>query len=131
MARRQRSCLLIAGVALVVTLPAPSLAQTPHAPTAVTRCTEAAPCATPRPRKTPGRKPPSAAAIRQFREAHPCPTTAHTWGDCPGYVVTYVTPPCKGGTEAQDNLQWLTHARANRLDQTACRKPRAASSKAH
>jgi hypothetical protein len=126
MASRQRSCLLIGAFALVVTLPPPSLAQTPRAPSSITRCTEAAPCAAPRPRKTPGRKPPSAAAVRQFRETHPCPTTAHNWGDCPGYVVTHITPPCKGGTDAPDNLQWLTHARANRLDQTACRRPRTA-----
>jgi hypothetical protein len=120
MASRRQSRFLVGALAIALGAPAASLAQAPGTP-GVTRCTEAAPCATPRPRKTPRRKPPSAAAIRQFRETHPCPTTAHNWGDCPGYVVTYITPPCKGGIDAPANLQWLTHTKANRLDRTACR----------
>jgi hypothetical protein len=120
MANRRQRRFLVGVLALTLAAPAASIAQT-TAPHSIARCTEAAPCATPRPRKTPGKKPPSAASIRQFRETHPCPTTGHNWGDCPGYVVTHITPPCKGGTDVPANLQWQTHAKANRLDQTACR----------
>lgn len=111
----------IGALALALAAPAAGFGQTPRAPSSITRCTEEAPCATPRPRKTPGRKPPSAAAIRQFRETHPCPTTAHNWGDCPGYVVTHITPPCKGGADVPANLEWQTHAKADQLARTACR----------
>ena len=119
MANRLRSRLAIGVLALIV--PVVSVAQTPPAPGGIARCTEAAPCATPGSRAAPGKKAPGAAAIRQFRETHPCPTTSHSWGACPGYVISHITPPCKGGLDVPDNLQWLTHASANRLAQTACR----------
>src|SRR5947209_1006821 len=103
---RGQTPLLFGGVlVLVLAAPTASMAQTQTPPKSVTRCTEEAPCATPRVRKTPGRKPPSAASVRAFRETHPCPTTARNWGDCPGYVVTHITPPCKGGTDVPANLQ--------------------------
>jgi hypothetical protein len=121
MASRRQTRFLIGALALALTAPAASIAQTPTAPHNIVRCTEAAPCATPGARKAPGKKPPSAAAIRQFRETHSCPTTGHNWGDCPGYVVTHITPPCKGGTDALTNLQWQTHTKADKLAQTACR----------
>ncbi len=133
MANRWHTRLLIGGLTLALTVPAVSIAQSPPGsppeapsgppsrPGSVTRCTEAAPCATPGARKAPGAKAPSASAIRQFRETHPCPTTAHNWGACPGYVVIHITPPCKGGADAPENLQWQTHAKADRLARTACR----------
>jgi hypothetical protein len=121
MATRRRTSWLIGALALARAMPGAGVAQTRAAPGGVARCTEDAPCATPRTRKTPGRKPPSTAAIRQFRETHPCPTTGHNWGDCPGYVVIHITPPCKGGADVPANLQWLTHTKADRLAQTACR----------
>lgn len=111
--------------------PAAGVAQTPtagqagidnsHRPRSVVQCTEAAPCATPHTRARPAKAAPSASVVRQFRENHPCPTTAHTWGACPGYVVTHITPACKGGLDEQSNLQWQTHASADRQDRTACR----------
>jgi hypothetical protein len=85
------------------------------------RCTEAAPCPTPRTNATPGKVAPSAAAVHEFREKHPCPTSGHSWGACPGYVVNHIKPPCKGGLDVAANLQWQTHTEANRRDQTACR----------
>jgi hypothetical protein len=121
MTERRQLRFLVGVLALALTAPLMSGAQTPPVPGSVTRCTEAAPCATPGGRPAPGKKAPGAAAVRQFRETHPCPTTAHTWGDCPGYVVTHITPPCKGGPDVPANLQWLTHAKADRLDQTVCR----------
>ena len=121
MANRRQRHLLIGALALAATSATASVAQTQSEPGSVERCTEAAPCATPSTRKTPGKKAPGAAAVREFRETHPCPTTAHNWGDCPGYVITHITPPCKGGADVAANLQWLTHTKANRLDQTACR----------
>jgi hypothetical protein len=85
------------------------------------QCTEAAPCATPRTNSTPGKIAPSAAAVHEFRDKHPCPTSGHNWGACPGYVVNHIKPPCKGGLDVAANLQWQTHTDANRRDQTACR----------
>jgi hypothetical protein len=85
------------------------------------QCTEAAPCATPRTNATPGKIAPSAAAVHEFREKHPCPTSGHNWGACPGYVVNHIKPLCKGGLDVPANLQWQTHTDANRSDQTACR----------
>ena len=90
-------------------------------PRSVTQCTEAAPCATPRVHKKRGRTAPSAASVREFRETHPCPTTAHTWGACPGYVVNHIEAPCKGGLDTPTNLQWQTHVSADRQNRTACR----------
>lgn len=85
------------------------------------QCTEAAPCATPRTKTAAGKVAPSAAALQEFRENHPCPTSGHNWGACPGYVVNHIKPPCKGGLDVAANLQWQTHTEANRSDQTACR----------
>jgi hypothetical protein len=85
------------------------------------QCTDAAPCATPRTNATPGKIGPSAVAVREFREKHPCPTSGHSWGACPGYVVNHIKTPCKGGLDVPANLQWQTHTEANRRDQTACR----------
>lgn len=92
-------------------------------PRSITQCTEAAPCATPRVRKKRGKVAvaPSAASVREFRQTHPCPTTAHTWGACPGYVVNHIEPPCKGGLDTPSNLQWQTHVSADRQNRTACR----------
>jgi hypothetical protein len=95
-------------------------AKTPAERGAV-QCTEAAPCAVPRANTTPGKVAPSAAAVHEFREKHPCPTSGHSWGTCPGYVVNHIKPPCKGGLDVPANLQWQTHTDANRRDQTACR----------
>lgn len=121
MAQRKRRRLLIGTLAFALAVPSVGVPQTPPVPGSVARCTEAAPCATPRERKAPGKKAPGAAAASRFRETHPCPTTAHSWGACPGYVVTHITPPCKGGRDEPENLQWQTHANADRIDRTACR----------
>lgn len=52
------------------------------------------------------------AAVAQFRQLNPCPSTGKVVGRCPGYVVDYVVPPCAEGENAVDNLQWLALAQA-------------------
>jgi len=131
MATRPQTRLSAGALALMLALSQPigAMAQTPPGDSparstrrgTVTKCTEAAPCAAPRTHTKPGKIAPSAAAVRAFREKHPCPTTAHVSGACPGYVVNHIEPPCKGGLDVPSNLQWQTHTSANRQDQTACR----------
>ena len=60
-------------------------------------------------------KPPKGGADSQkaiFRKSHPCPSNGKTSGACPGYVVTYITPPKKGGAHTATNMQWLTNVEA-------------------
>jgi hypothetical protein len=52
----------------------------------------------------------SAAAKRAFRKQHPCPSTGKIAGNCPGYEIDHVTPLCCGGTDAPENMRWLTTA---------------------
>lgn len=131
MARRQHPRRSVGALALLLAV-LPTVAgmtQTPpadgpvrgHRRSDVVECTETAPCATPGTHAKPGKVPPSAAAVRAFREKHPCPTTASIYGACPGYVVNHIEPPCKGGPDVPSNLQWQTHTSADRQDQTACR----------
>jgi hypothetical protein len=47
----------------------------------------------------------------QFRREHPCPSTGKGTGDCPGYVIGYVTPLDQGGEDAPANMQWLEAAK--------------------
>ncbi len=50
----------------------------------------------------------SAAAIREFRQANPCPATGRTTGVCPGYQIDHRVPLSKGGADQPANMQWLT-----------------------
>lgn len=68
--------------------------------------------------------PRSAAAIAEFRRAHPCPTTGQASGACPGWQVDHVVPLCSGGADAAVNMQWLTveaHKRKTTEDVRVCR----------
>ncbi len=121
MAKQRQTQFRIGLLALVLAVPAVSAAQTPPVPGSVGRCTDAAPCVTPGARAKPGKIAPSPSAVREFRETHPCPTTGHDWGACPGYIVNHITPLCKGGRDVASNLEWQTHTYADRRDQKACR----------
>lgn len=52
----------------------------------------------------------SKAVVREFRAIHPCPSTGHTTGRCPGWAVDHVVPLKCGGCDALTNLQWLPSA---------------------
>lgn len=58
------------------------------------------------------RPPRTQAAVTDFRLANPCPVTGRPTGNCPGYVVDYVVPPCADGENSADNLRWQTLAQA-------------------
>jgi hypothetical protein len=67
------------------------------------------------------------AAEAQFRAAHPCPATGLTQGLCKGYVIDRIIPPVCGGTDALENMQWLTLAEAKakaRWERIGCRPGR-------
>lgn len=49
----------------------------------------------------------SAAVVRAFRKAHPCPVTGKTDGACPGWSVDHVIPLDCGGCDSVWNAQWL------------------------
>ena len=69
----------------------------------------------------------ASAAEAQFRAAHPCPATGLTQGLCKGYVIDRVIPPVCGGTDALENMQWLTLAEAKakaRWERIGCRPGR-------
>ena len=44
--------------------------------------------------------------VREFRKSVPCPSTGHTDGACPGYVVDHPVPLCWGGPDAITNMAW-------------------------
>ncbi len=46
------------------------------------------------------------AAIRGFREKHPCPSTRVRGGVCPGYNIEYIKPLEIGGKRSPKNLRW-------------------------
>lgn len=48
----------------------------------------------------------SASALRVFRARHPCPATVDARGNCEGYFIGYVTPPCAGGSVDPGNMKW-------------------------
>lgn len=52
----------------------------------------------------------SAAVVRAFRKAHPCPSTGLTTGACPNWSVDHVLPLASCGRDAVDNLQWLPNS---------------------
>ena len=52
----------------------------------------------------------SAAAVSQFKKAHPCPANGATKGACPGYVVDHIVPLCACGADKPFNMQWQTLA---------------------
>jgi hypothetical protein len=49
----------------------------------------------------------SAAVVRAFRKAHPCPVTGKTDGACPKWAINHVIPLKSCGCDAVSNLQWM------------------------
>lgn len=69
----------------------------------------------------------SHAAIREFRQHHPCPATGQTRGKCPGYVIDHVVPLCAGGLDLPSNMQWQERQASYRKDvieRATCRRKR-------
>jgi 5-methylcytosine-specific restriction endonuclease McrA len=77
---------------------------------------------------------PSPTAARTYRSMtqrhafiveHPCPSTGHTRGACPGWEVDHVTPLKCGGTDKSGNMQWLTaqdHKAKTKREAKRCRR---------
>lgn len=62
-----------------------------------------------------------------FRMANPCPGSGEMLGTCKGYAIDRVIPIICGGTEAPDNMRWLTLAEAkekSRWERIGCRRGR-------
>jgi hypothetical protein len=68
------------------------------------------------PRDSRGRIVRSAESKREFRRAHPCPSTGRSSGACPGYVIDHVKPLKRGGADAPSNMQWQTMSEAKAKD---------------
>lgn len=65
--------------------------------------------------------------VWRFRKTHPCPSTGHVRGACPGYQVDHVNPLKCGGADRPSNMQWLTiaaHKAKTRAETRQCHKPR-------
>jgi hypothetical protein len=58
----------------------------------------------------------SAAAVREFRRAHLCPSTGLKTGPCPGWIVDHLWPLCAGGADKAWQMQWQSEADAKRKD---------------
>jgi hypothetical protein len=52
--------------------------------------------------------------VRAFRALKPCPATKSVKGACSGFVVDYIKPLNRGGSDTPDNMQWLTMAQATK-----------------
>jgi hypothetical protein len=58
----------------------------------------------------------SAKAKSQFKQLHPCPSTGHPKGSCPGYIIDHIKPLACGGPDTPENMQWQTKADAKAKD---------------
>ncbi len=52
----------------------------------------------------------------EFQRQHPCPSTGHTTGACPGYVKDHSVALACGGPDSVANLQWQTIEAAKAKD---------------
>jgi hypothetical protein len=52
----------------------------------------------------------SAAVVREFRKANPCPATGKTRGACHGFQIDHIRPLCCGGKDGPSNMHWLSVA---------------------
>jgi hypothetical protein len=50
--------------------------------------------------------------VRAFRTKHPCPATGAVKGGCAGYVISYIKPLNRGGSDTTGNMRWRTIAQA-------------------
>lgn len=67
----------------------------------------------------------SAALIKSFRAANPCPGTGKIQKTCPGYVIDHILPLCGYGTDTMDNLQWQSVTAAKAKDKLEIRQCKA------
>jgi hypothetical protein len=75
------------------------------------------------PRTASGRIKRSAAARREFKRLHLCPSTGKPTGACPGYVIDHIDPLQCGGPDVPRNMQWQTREEAKEKDrdERSCR----------
>jgi len=69
-------------------------------------------------RNSKGRIARSSAAVRAFREDHPCLSTGSTRGGCPGYVIDHRAALKHGGNDEPANMQWQKMVDAKVKDRT-------------
>ena len=66
----------------------------------------------------------SAAEVREFRRAHPCPVNGKVYGACPGREIDHIIPLKCGGLDKPSNMQWLTkkaHKKKTAREAKMCR----------
>lgn len=64
---------------------------------------------------------------RQFMRLHPCPSTGHTYGACPGWIRDHIIPLCAGGRDTVANMQWQEYKASiekDKLEWKQCRQLR-------
>jgi hypothetical protein len=67
----------------------------------------------------------SAAVVRAFRKAHPCPSTGLTTGPCRTHIADHAWPLCALGPDSVENVRWMEVEAAkakDTLERQACRK---------
>lgn len=60
----------------------------------------------------------SASAKTAFYHRQACPATATNKPPCPGFIIDHIVALDCGGSDAPENMQWLTVAAAKAKDKT-------------
>jgi len=47
-------------------------------------------------------------AKKAFKKMQPCPSTAKSFGPCPGYIIDHIIPLKRSGLDDPSNMQWQT-----------------------
>jgi hypothetical protein len=55
------------------------------------------------------------AAMKRFRQRHPCPSTRKTNGVCPGWQAVFKVPLEHGGAAMPSNMHWLSDEERRQL----------------
>lgn len=56
-----------------------------------------------------------------FQRAHPCPSTGHTSGSCPGYTIDHRIALCVGGKDEPANMRWQENRASFAKDKWECK----------